>query len=126
MLKSMNSGVPIWLSTLRIWHCHYSGSGHCCGSGSVPSPGTSACLGRGQQQTNKSKSPYYNYLEKQLTNPRSPIESIYYFENWSVKGKEQILWFALLIQAGSPLDISLSRSISASGSIKGKGMTENL
>ena len=81
---------------------------------------------RAWSTTNKSMSPYYNYLEKQLTNPRSPIESIYYFENWSVKGKEQILWFALLIQAGSPLDISLSRSISASGSIKGKGMTENL
>ena len=31
------TGVPWWLSRLRIW-CHCCGSGHCCGVGSVSSP----------------------------------------------------------------------------------------
>ena len=35
------SGVPLWLSGLRIQHCHCCGSGHCCGTGSIPGPGTS-------------------------------------------------------------------------------------
>ena len=31
--------VLLWCSELRIWHCHCSGSGHCCASGSIPGPG---------------------------------------------------------------------------------------
>ena len=33
----------MWLSWLRIWCCHSSGSGCCCGMGSIHGPGTSAC-----------------------------------------------------------------------------------
>ena len=39
-------GVPWWLRGLRIWHCHYRGSG------SIPGPGTFTCqlsLKMGQQ-----------------------------------------------------------------------------
>ena len=35
--------LPSWLSGLRIQHSHCCGSGYSCGSGSIPSPGTSAC-----------------------------------------------------------------------------------
>ena len=41
--KRKGRGVPWWLSGLRICPCHYCGSGYSCGSGSVPSPGSSAC-----------------------------------------------------------------------------------
>ena len=39
--------VPMWLSGLRIWCCHCSGSGHCFGAGPIPDLGTSACPKRG-------------------------------------------------------------------------------
>ena len=38
-------GVPWWLSRLRTWHCHCSGSGYCCGVDSIPSQGTYAYCG---------------------------------------------------------------------------------
>ena len=38
-------GVPVWLSRLRIWHCHYSGLGHYIDMGSIPGLGTSTCHG---------------------------------------------------------------------------------
>ena len=34
----------MWCCRLRIWHCHCSGLGHCCGMGLIPGWGTSACL----------------------------------------------------------------------------------
>ena len=34
-------GVLWWHSRLRIQHCHSSSSGHCCGAGMIPGPGTS-------------------------------------------------------------------------------------
>ena len=34
-------GVFLWCSGLRIWHCHCSGLGNCCGVGLIPVPGTS-------------------------------------------------------------------------------------
>ena len=43
-------GVPVWLSGLRIWCCHHSGLSHCCGVGSIPDLGTSACCGHSQKQ----------------------------------------------------------------------------
>ena len=35
--------VPWWFLRLRIWHCHCSGLCRCCGTVSIPGPGTSAC-----------------------------------------------------------------------------------
>ena len=43
----------MWCSRLRIWHCHCSGLGSCCGKVSVPGLGTSACHGCGQKNKNK-------------------------------------------------------------------------
>ena len=40
--------VPLWFSSLRIWWCHCYGSGHYCGPGSIPGPGTSTCCKHGQ------------------------------------------------------------------------------
>ena len=33
-------GVPVWCSGLRIWHCHCSWSGQCCGTVSILDPET--------------------------------------------------------------------------------------
>ena len=38
-------GVLLRCRGLRIWHCQCSSSGHCCGTSSVPGPGTSTCCG---------------------------------------------------------------------------------
>ena len=48
-------GAPWWFIGLRIQHCHYCGSGCCCGAASTPSLGPSACLGRGHQKKKKKK-----------------------------------------------------------------------
>ena len=37
-------GVPLWCSGLRIQHGHYSGLGHCYGTGLTPGPGMSIHL----------------------------------------------------------------------------------
>ena len=50
--KKKIPGVSLWHSQLRIWHCHCSGSGHCCGMGLILGPGTSACHGCGQKGKN--------------------------------------------------------------------------
>ena len=36
-------GVALRLSGLRIWQCHCSGSGCCCGVDLIPGPGISPC-----------------------------------------------------------------------------------
>ena len=40
-------GVPMWLSMLRIWWCHYSGWDCCCGAGSISLARNFACCGHG-------------------------------------------------------------------------------
>ena len=35
---------PLGTAGLRIWRCHCSGVGHCCGTGLIPGLGTSTCL----------------------------------------------------------------------------------
>ena len=53
-LSNIVPGVPLWHSGLRIWCCHCSSLGHCCGAGSIPGPGTSICYGCGQKKKNHS------------------------------------------------------------------------
>ena len=48
-------GVPTWLSGLRTQHSHCSGSGGCCGAGSVPGLGTSTYCGHGQKNNKQTK-----------------------------------------------------------------------
>ena len=48
-------GVPLWLSRLKIQHCHCCDSGYCCGVGSVPGPRTSAYCGYSQKEEKKKK-----------------------------------------------------------------------
>ena len=36
-------GIPLWHKRLKMWHCHCSGSGCCCGEGLIPGPETSIC-----------------------------------------------------------------------------------
>ena len=43
-------GSSLWRSTLRIQRCHCSGLGHCCGAGSIPDSGTSACCMCGKKK----------------------------------------------------------------------------
>ena len=49
----MKLGVPWWLSELSIQHCHWCGSGCCCGTGSIPGPGISTCLRNSQKKEKK-------------------------------------------------------------------------
>ena len=48
-LEIYKISVPVWLNRLKTRHCHCRGSGHCCGTGLIPGPGSSACRGRGQK-----------------------------------------------------------------------------
>ena len=38
-----------------IWHCHYCGSGCCCGTGSIHGPRTSVCCRNGKKKKKKKK-----------------------------------------------------------------------
>ena len=40
--------TPLVVNELRIWDCHRSSLGHCCGTDSIPGPGTSICHRCGQ------------------------------------------------------------------------------
>ena len=42
--------VSLWLSRLRIWHCHCYGSGYSCGMCSIPGPGTFGFHGCSQKK----------------------------------------------------------------------------
>ena len=48
--KKAKVGVVSWHIGLRIWHCHCSGLGHCCGAGSIHSQEISTYQNK---QTNK-------------------------------------------------------------------------
>ena len=45
----------MWHSGLRIRHCHFSGSGHCCGTGSIPGLGSSTGHGYGRKERKTGK-----------------------------------------------------------------------
>ena len=46
---------PLWLSGLRIWHCHGCGVGHSCGLDSVPGLGISYALGVTEEEKEKKR-----------------------------------------------------------------------
>ena len=48
--KWYKAGVSLWYSRLRIWHCYYGSSGHCCGVGSVPRLGNFTSIPRVQKK----------------------------------------------------------------------------
>ena len=64
------SGVPLWCTGLRIWHCHYSSLGHCYGTGFISGPVTSTCYGHGQKtkQNKKTKQTNQNTHTKKTSN----------------------------------------------------------
>ena len=43
-------GDPVWLSRLRVQHCHFSSLGCCCGAGLIPGLGISTCHRCGQKK----------------------------------------------------------------------------
>ena len=49
-VREIRKGAPLWLSRSRIRHCPCSGSGRCCGAGSIPGPGTSTSCGMAQKK----------------------------------------------------------------------------
>ena len=49
-LKISTPRVLLWHSGLRIWHCHWCGSGRCWGIGLIPGLGTSTICGHGQKK----------------------------------------------------------------------------
>ena len=89
--KEETTGVPWWLSGLKIWCCF------CCGAGSIPSLGTSACLGCGQRKRKRKK------RERKRQAP--PLPCLYFHvgtENGKHSGQGAPLFFALTGSA-SPL-----------------------
>ena len=71
--KKIFSRIPWWLRGLRIWHCHCYGLGHCCGVGSIPGLGTSACHGCGQNKNKKRYSQSVNPILIYITILLLPI-----------------------------------------------------
>ena len=61
--KKSGSGVPLWLSRLRIWHCYCHASGCSCGTGVIPGPGTSACRRYRLPPPKKRRKPVSHYLQ---------------------------------------------------------------
>ena len=53
--EKRRQGVLLWLSGLRSPCCRCCGSGHCCGTGSIPSWKTSTCLSWGRKEKEKKK-----------------------------------------------------------------------
>ena len=70
------TGVPWWLSRLRIWHCHCSGLDCCCDTVSILGPGTSTCHERGQKNivrdSNSSPTPM-NRSSRQKVNKETTV-----------------------------------------------------
>ena len=60
--KEIGWGAPRWLSRLRIQHCHCSGSGHCCGVGSIPGLGTFRCCGHDQKKEKKNPKTWLRHI----------------------------------------------------------------
>ena len=56
MIKNPIPEVVLWHIGLRIWHCHFSGTGHYCGMGLIPGPGISTNHGHSQREKKKKKS----------------------------------------------------------------------
>ena len=85
----------MWHSRLRIWYCHCSGPGHCCGTGSIPVLGTSVCheCGKTNRQT-KTKTP-----QQQQNNPTvlSPDGE----QNDEKRGDKNFLYFSRIILHGA-------------------------
>ena len=67
----------LWLSGLRIWHCHCCGCGYSCGAGSTPGLGTSTCCGCRKDKV----IPLYHY--KQLSFCMSPAPFRHFSSLWS-------------------------------------------
>ena len=57
------SGLLLRCSGLRIWYCHCSSLGGCCGPGLIPDPGTSTCHGYIQKIKNKKGGGGFYFLE---------------------------------------------------------------
>ena len=64
------AGVPWWLSRLSIQHSPCSGSGHYCGTGSIPGPGTFICCRCSQNNNN-------NNSHTMQAKPESSVGSIW-------------------------------------------------
>ena len=61
------SGVPLWHSRLRIWHCHCSGLGHCCGIGSLAWEFPHAIgVARNKTVPTTEKMPLYKWIKKYI------------------------------------------------------------
>ena len=60
-------GVLLCLSRLRIWCCHCSGLGCCCGAGLIPVLGTSTCHRHGQKRRRRRTGELKWHSRKYLT-----------------------------------------------------------
>ena len=75
-LELWSGGVPLWHSRLRIWHCHSSCSGHCCGTGLIPGLRTSTCCGSSQKKKKKKEKElrFWNHFPLQIPSFHTPLK----------------------------------------------------
>ena len=55
VVKSGRGRSSLVALRLRIWYYHCCSSGHCCGLGSIPDPGTSSAMGVAKKTKKKKK-----------------------------------------------------------------------
>ena len=60
----------MWLSWLKIWHCHY------CGTGLILGLGTSLCRGLGQKEINSGVPVVVQQIQIQLVSMRTQVPSL--------------------------------------------------
>ena len=98
--KDSMEEVPLWLSGLRIQHCHCSRWGGCCGTGSIPGLRTSMCYRYSKKKKKKKKSKQaskpgvyklYSMITPKLASPVRQIHS--YSEAKIRKGGNRVIHF---------------------------------
>ena len=107
--------VPLWCSGLRIQHCHHRGLGCCCGLGSIPGSGISACHGSCKKKKmfcfkdlkslstgNRSSSQWYKFSKILILSWKHK------FLSWAIDAASNFLWSDRLISESSYKYLDLS------------------
>ena len=58
------TGIPCWLSRLRVRCCHGCGLDGSCGTGLIPGLGTSACCGGSQKKKKEKQKQTYRCIKQ--------------------------------------------------------------
>ena len=81
LIKTL-TGVPPWLSRLRIQCCHFCGSGYNCGTGSIFGPQISTCCSMAKQTNTDWGSSHCGSIIINLTGIHKDVGSIPGLSQW--------------------------------------------